>query len=180
MDSYVKQCPHCEQYVPQAKEPLITTPLPSHPWERIGADLFELNKATYLIVIDYFSRYPEVVKLTSTTSKSVIAALKSMFLRHGIPALLVSDNGPQFISREMQEFAEQYSFTHNTSSPHYHQSNGMAERTVKTVKQLLRDTPDPYRTLLSYRSSPLPWCDKSPSELLIGRRVRTDFFTANR
>ena len=72
MDSHMKQCPHCEQYVPQAKEPLITTPLPSHPWERIGADLFELNKATYLIVIDYFSRYPEVVKLTSTTSKSVI------------------------------------------------------------------------------------------------------------
>ena len=88
---------HCEQYVPQAKEPLITIPLPSHPWERIGADLFELNKATYLIVIDYFSRYAEVIKLTSTTSKSVIAALKSMFSRHGIPALFVSDNGPQFV-----------------------------------------------------------------------------------
>ena len=97
-----------------------------------------------------------------------------MFSRHGIPALLVSDNGPQFISREMQEFAEHYSFTHNTSSPHYHQSNGMAERTVRTVKQLLRDTPDPYLALLSYRSTPLPWCDKSPSELLMGRRVRTD------
>ena len=66
IDSYVKQCPHCEQYVPQAREPLITTPLPSYPWERIGADLFELDKAAYLIVIDYFSRYLEVVKLTST------------------------------------------------------------------------------------------------------------------
>ena len=108
MDSYVKQCPHCEQYIPQAKEPLITTPLPSHPWERIGIDLFKLNKATYIIVIDYFSRYPEVVKLTSTTSKSVIAALKSMCSCHGKPVLLVSDNGPHFISREMQEFAEQY------------------------------------------------------------------------
>ena len=97
-----------------------------------------------------------------------------MFSCHGIPALLVSDNGPQFISREMQEFAEHYTFTHHTSSPHYHHSNRMAERTVKTVKQLLRDTPDPYLVLLSYRSTPLPWCDKSPSELLMGRRVRTD------
>ena len=74
----------------------------------------------------------------------------------------------------MQEFAEQYSFTYSTSSPHYHQSNGIAERTVETVKQLLRDTPDPYLALLSYRSTPLPWCDKSPSELLMGRRVRMD------
>ena len=149
--------------------------VPYHvPWERIGADLFELDKAAYLIVIDYFSRYPEVVKLTSTTSKSVIAALKSMFSRHGIPAFLVSDNGPQFISGEMQEFAKQYSFTHTTSSPHYHQSNGMAERTVRTVKQLLRNTPDPYLGLLSYRATPLPWCGKSPSKLLMSRRVCTD------
>ena len=155
----MKQYPHCGRYVPQAKEPLITTPLPSHPWERIGADLFELNKGktTYLIVIDCFSRYPKVVKLTSTISTSVIAALKSMFSCHSVPALLVSDDGPQFIFREMQGFAEQYSFTHNTSSLHYHQSNGMAERTVKTVKQLLGDTPDPYLALLSYRSTPLPW-----------------------
>ena len=50
----------------------------------------------------------------------------------------------------------------------------MAETTVKTVKQLLRDTLDPYLALLSYRSTPLPWCNKSPSELLMGRRVRTD------
>ena len=50
----------------------------------------------------------------------------------------------------------------------------MAERTVKTVKQLLRDTSDPYLALLSYRSTPLPWCDTSPSEVLMGRRVRTD------
>ena len=73
--------------------------------------LFELNKSTYLIVIDYFSSYPEFVKLTSTTSKGVIADLKSMFSCHYIPAQLVSDNGSQFISRELQEFAEQYSLT---------------------------------------------------------------------
>ena len=34
---------------------MISTPLPSYPWEKVGADLFELDKTSYLIVIDYFS-----------------------------------------------------------------------------------------------------------------------------
>ena len=45
---------------------------------------------------------------------------------------------------------------------------------VKTVKSLLRDTSDPYLALLSYRATPLPWCNYSPFELLMGRRVKTD------
>ena len=92
---------HCEKSVPQAREPLITTPLPAFPWKRIGVDLFELHKSSYLIVVDYFSRYPEAIKLKSTTSKSVMAVLKSIFSRHGVPVVLVSDNGPQFASGEM-------------------------------------------------------------------------------
>ena len=38
---------------------------------------------TYLLVVDYFSRYPEITKLTNTTSKCVIAALRPIFARHG-------------------------------------------------------------------------------------------------
>ena len=75
-------------------------------------------------------------------------------------------------------FAESYGFRLITSSPRYPQSNGQAERTVKTIKQLLKKgrnerSSDPYMALLSYRATPLPWCDLSPAELLMGRRVRT-------
>ena len=52
----------------------MPTPLPAHRWEKVGADLFEFRCSTYLVVIDYFSRYPEVLKLTSTTSMSIIVA----------------------------------------------------------------------------------------------------------
>ena len=61
-----------------------------------------------------------------------------------------------------------------TSSPHFPQSNGMAERSVKTVKSLLEKSSDPYMAILSYRATPLPWCNLSPAELLMGRRLKTD------
>ena len=56
--------------------------------------------------------------------------------------MVVSDNRPQYTSEEFQEFANRYGFAHITSSPHYPQSNGQAERTVRTVKKLLRLSED--------------------------------------
>ena len=85
-------------------------------------------------MVDYFSRYPEVARLTTTTSSAIITHLKSIFARHGIPETFHSDNGPQHASREFLSFAKQYCFAHLTSSPRYSQSNGQAERTVQTVK----------------------------------------------
>ena len=139
----------------------------------MAADLCQLKGSVYLVVVDYFSRYIEVKQMTSTTATKVIEALKSVFSRYGIPEVLMSDNGPQFACSEMEDFAAQYKFTHITSSPLYPQSNGLAERSVKTVKGLLRDAEDPYLALLAYRATPLPWCHLSPAELLMGRKIRT-------
>ena len=126
-----------------------------------------------MLVIDYFSRYPEVCKLTSTTSNAVIQAMKNCFSHHGIPLIVRSDNGPQVDSEEFEKFSANYNFEHSTSSPRYPQSNGFVERGVKTVKNLLKKSQDPYLTLLNYRATPLSWCGRSPTELLMGRKVRT-------
>ena len=92
----VQNCSICSELSPGQYEPMIPSTLPDRPWQRIGADLFHLNGNTYLLVVDYFSRYPDVAKLSTLTSQSVITALKAMFSRHGIPDNLHSDNGPQF------------------------------------------------------------------------------------
>ena len=154
----VNKCRKCAELRVMRKAPLISTPLPEYPWQLEGTDLFELNKGHYIVVIDYFSRYPEVIKLSST---SVIAALKSVFARHGIPETLQSDNGPQYSSQEFTQFAEMYGFIHVSSSPRYPQSNGQVECLIQTVKRMLQKSNDPHLAILSYWSTPHSWCGKS-------------------
>ena len=120
-----------------------------------------------------FFTIPEVMKLTNTTSAAVISALKSIFVCYGIPEVLRSDNGPQYSSQEFAAFAESYGFQHHTSSPHYPQSNGQAERMVQTAKRLLTNSQDPFFAMLTYWATPLPWCGLSPAELCMERRIRT-------
>ena len=83
----------------------------------------------------------------------VIRHLKSIMARHGIPAEIVSDNGPQFSAEVFAEFTKSYGITHQTSSPRYPQGNGEAERAVKTVKSILNKSEDPYLGLLAYRTT---------------------------
>ena len=173
LENWVRNCRECAEHSVPRSEPLLPSPLPLYPWQKVGCDLFQRDKAVYLLVVDYYSRYPEVVKLTSTTSNSVISVLKSIFARHGIPEEVRSDNGPQFDSDEFSKFATSYNFSHHTSSPHYPQSNGLVERAVRTVKKLQKESADPNLALLSYRATPLHWCRLSPAELLMGRMVRT-------
>jgi len=80
----------------QNTEPLIHTQFPQLLWQLVGTDLFEYNASKNALVIDYFSCYIEIAKLSSTDTKAVINHLKSMFARHGIPQVFGSDNGPQY------------------------------------------------------------------------------------
>ena len=114
-----------------------------------------------------------MVKLCSTTSSQVIAALKTIFARHGIPETVRSDNGPQYSSQQFAVFASSYGVNHVASSPKYPQSNGQVERMVQTIKNMLKKSTDPHIAVLSYRATPHPWCGYSPAELCMGRRIRT-------
>ena len=79
--------------------------------------------------------------------------ISSMFACHGIPEVVVSDNGPQFSAESYAKFGQQYGFNHITSSPHYPQCNGEAEKAVKTIKSLLKKSGDHHLALLAYRST---------------------------
>lgn len=174
----VDKCNSCLKYSKQQKpEPLQPHDIPVRAWQKVGTDLFEYKGKHFLVVADYYSLYPEVISLTSTTSNAVITAVKSIFARHGTPEVVMSDNGPQYSSQEFKNFSKQWDFEHITSSPHYAQSNGLAESSVKTVKTMLKkclDSPDSdfYKALLAYRSTPLE-NGQSPAQMLMNRRIRS-------
>jgi len=56
-------------------------------------------------MVDYFSRWIEIARLSNQTSEEVILHTRSMFAHHGIPEVVVSDNGPQFSAELYAEFA---------------------------------------------------------------------------
>lgn len=176
MSSQIKEmvsaCMTCRKLSPTPVEPLCPSTLPDRPWSRLGADLFELEKSTYLLIVDYYSRWIEVRRLSSLGTKTTIEAMKSMLTTHGVPDQIISDNGPQFASKEFMEFAQEYGFTHITSSPRYPKANGEAERAVGTVKSLWKKSEDYHLSLLIYRSTPLS-NGYTPSELLMGRLLQT-------
>ena len=124
IENLVRNCTTCCKTQVQFAEPLITTNFPKLPWQRVGTDLFEYKGTQYVLVIDYFSRYIEIAKLSSMSSNAIITHLKSMFARHGIQQYVVSDNAPQYLSEIFCKFAKDYGFIHITSSPKYPQSNG--------------------------------------------------------
>ncbi|CAC5423834.1 unnamed protein product [Mytilus coruscus] len=174
---FISKCSVClESRRSNTKEPMAESETPELPWMTVGTDIFYWNNNNYLIIVDYYSRYFEIAKLENIRASCVITHMKSVFARHGIPSKVRSDSGSQYVSAEFRQFAESWGFTHTVSSPHYQQSNGLAERFVQSVKKMLskskQDGKDPYIAMLKYRNTPLENLD-SPAQLLMNRRLRT-------
>ena len=111
--------------------------IPPHPWHTLGSDLFYFKRQDFLVLVDYFSKFPVVRKLPNSTTEAVKKELHAIFLEFGIPFVLRSDNGPCYASEDFKAFLQECRVVHYTSSPHYPQSNGLAEATVKLSKRLI-------------------------------------------
>ena len=155
---------------------------PSAPWKRVHIDYGEWNKVEFLVMVDTFSKWPEVKIVSSTTTQKTITVLNEIFATHGFPRVLVSDNGPQFTSSEFEEFLQQNNIIHYKSPPYHPASNGLAENIVKNVKNhLKRDIPNSKSNiscsvstfLRTYRNVPHTVTNKSPADLILVQAPRT-------
>uniref|UniRef100_A0A146LC45 RNA-directed DNA polymerase n=1 Tax=Lygus hesperus TaxID=30085 RepID=A0A146LC45_LYGHE len=174
---FIQECQTCLKYQ-DSKVTLELKPkeVPILPWTEVGSDIFELYKKNFLVIVDAFSNYLEVVQLENLKSKTIINKIKCIFARHGIPLKLCTDGAAYFTSEEFQRFSKEWQFEHIKSSPHYPKSNGLAESAVKTCKRIMTkalDAGEDYHlALLNFRNTPKSNVH-SPASLLMGRNLRT-------
>ena len=151
--------------------------VPLYPWTKFATDTFNFEGASYLLIVDYTSRYPVVCRLTSMTGQHVASHFKLICSAYGWPETLVSDNGPCYTSESVTTLMEDYNINHITSSPHYPQSNGLAKKYVQIVKNLLykakEEGKDLYKCLMVYCYTPLSNSQNSPMQILTSRSARS-------
>ena len=110
--------------------------IPTFLWTKLATDIFHFEADSYLLLVDYTSRYPIIHKLTSMTAQHVIGHLKVIFSEYGWPDTIVSDNGPCYMAEAFTKIMQENRVNHITSLLHYSQSNGLTEKFVQTVKTL--------------------------------------------
>ena len=104
----------------------------------------------------------------------MLNTLKGVYCDFGLPKRVLTDNGPCFRSQEFSEFHAKFGVSVKKSSAYNHQSVGSVERMVQTIKQIMtKNADDAWLTMLIFRAIDIPGIDKSPGEILNGRKYRT-------
>ena len=189
LENIAKSCEACQVHAKSpVMAPTVSWPKCTVPWERVHVDFGTIENKDLLILVDVFSKWIEVEVMTTTTASRVIEVLRQWWARFGIPQELVSDNGPQFIAAEFEEFLRRNGVKHTLSPPYSPRTNGSAERSVQVVKSILKkqlvdeaNQSKVRRTfqqklddfLITYRSTPSTVTGVTPAELVLGRKLRT-------
>ncbi|KFD51889.1 hypothetical protein M513_07218 [Trichuris suis] len=177
----VAECSDCQQYRgnPPKAPPRVWNWTP-RPWSRIHIDFAgPFRGKTYLLIVDSHSKWLDVEQVASTESKEVIRHLARLFATHGLPDVLVSDNGTAFDSGNFRQFCTANRIRFLRVAPYHPSSNGLVERVVQTTKQALRAmASDKWgitlsRFLFNYRLTPHSATGLSPAEILLRRRPKS-------
>ena len=157
--------------------------VPLYPWTKLATDIFHFEGASYLLVVDYTSKFPVVHMLTSMTGQHIAKQCKLIFSEYGWPETLISDNGPCYTAEVFTNLIREYNVNHITSSPHYPQSNGLAEKYVQLVKNLFykakEEGKDLFKCLMVYHNTPLSNALQSPMQILGSRSAKSDLLISN-
>lgn len=155
--------------------------VPPEPWSRIHIDFAgPFLGCTWLLVIDAYTKWLEVFPMKSTTSSCTIKKLRGLFASYGYPKYIVTDNGPQFVAEEFKTFCRNIGITHIKTTPYHPRTNGLAERAVRTFKERMSESDVDLNDrlcsfLFSYRNTPRRSTERSPFEMMFGRRMRSTF-----
>ena len=175
IEDYTKQCQECIKRSQVAKEPLQPHDIPEGPWRKLGIDYFAFDGNSYVLICDYFSKFPFLYR-AKTSFWSLRDHLINLFSIEGYPDEIVSDNGPPFQSKEFAKFLSGLGIKHTTSSPGYPHSNGFIEQHIQMVKNMLSKSSNTWsfqEVLADLRTTRIGTGLPSPAEILHGRNLTT-------
>ena len=175
IEDYTKLCEECIKRSQVAKEPLQPHDIPEGPWRKLGMDYFNFNGNSYVLICDYFSKFPFLHR-AKTSFWSLRDHLIDLFSIEGYPDEIVSDNGPPFQSKEFAKFLSSLGIRHTTSSPGYPLSNGFIERQIQMVKNMFSKSSNTLsfqEVLADLRTTCIGTGLPSPAEILHGRNLTT-------
>ncbi|XP_045503760.1 uncharacterized protein K02A2.6-like [Colias croceus] len=183
IENMVKQCKTCCLMKNNpTKVPIHIWEYPKEPWSRIHIDYAgPFMNQYFLIVVDAYTKWLEVIPTTSITATATINILKKIYTTFGLPVTQVSDNGRQFRSEEMLRFLKENGIQAKFTAPFHPSTNGQAERYVQTVKNKLKAMMNEegsvqdklQRFLMMYRKTPNSSTGQSPGEMMFKRIYRT-------
>ena len=140
-------------------------------------DYFYMNGRLYILICDYFSKFPFFFQVKTMSFANLRDHLMELFSIEGIPNEIMSDNGPPFNGKEFNSFLTGLGIRHTTSSPNYPQSNGFIERQIQTMKRLMEKASSMGRShqeaLAGLRAQPLGDGLPSLAEILHGKSLVT-------
>ena len=174
---YTRRCKKCIHQSLSPREPLQAHNVPQEPWERIAMDYYYMNGRLYILICDYFSKFPFLFQTKTTGFANLKEHLLELFSVEDTPNEIMNDNGPPFNGKEFSSFLTGPGIRHTTSSPNYPWSNGFIERQIQTVKRLMEKAISTGRSfqeaLTGLRAQPLGDGLPSPAEILHGRSLVT-------
>ena len=140
----VKSCATCQshQKTPPCS-PLHPCEWPGRPWSRVHVDYAgPFMGKMFLLIINAHSKWMDIHCVNSATSSVTIDKMRSTFASHGLPEIVVSDNGSNFVSSEFKSFLQKNGIKHITSAPYHPSTNGLVELAVQTFKQGIKKQGD--------------------------------------
>ncbi|SJL08520.1 uncharacterized protein ARMOST_11884 [Armillaria ostoyae] len=148
VEAYVKGCETCQRTKSntQAKSaPLHPNAIPTEPWTHISVDMVtglpdSNGHDALLVVVDRFSKAIILVPCNVELSAEGWARIlrDHVYARHGMPQVVISDRGPQFVSTFMKELYRMLDITQNASTAFHPQTDGQTERVNQEVEKYLR------------------------------------------
>ena len=135
----------------------------------------------FLVVLDTHSKWPEVITMSLTTTSTTINELCHLFAAYGFPKQLVTDNYPQFTSKEFSTFCKHNGVKPIRCAPYHPASNGLAERFVQMFKRAMKASAEDKNSfnqrlanfLMTYRCTSHATTGEEPCQLFTGRKIRT-------